>query len=145
MGQFSVFTDHSRYHRSGVIFACGPNIPENLATSLPADRIDWLERTITGLGQDQRWVDQAYSKMIDDLKMISFENAPFTCRLIENFDIVLSRWTRQQLDEFWLTFARLARNAPHPVILLLPTSAEYLGPQGPERVQLEAEKRLIVL
>lgn len=144
--KFRAFRDASRYHRNGVIFTEGQNSEEQaVAASLPADQVDWLQWTIASLSEGQAWKQLEPREQLGWLHGLATSPAPFLCRLVLNFDIALSKWDRDEQNVFWSGFGRLARNAPHPVILLLPAKASFLGPQGPERDQLESEERLVVL
>jgi hypothetical protein len=142
----SGFKDPARYHRSGIVFARDlESAAQKLTMQLPADRLDWLKRTIASLRPNQQWVLQEPDAMIADLRAFATQPAPFLCRLVENFDLVLARWTPVELAKFWTAFSHLAKNAPHPVILLLPERGGFLGPQGPELVSLERDLRVVHL
>jgi hypothetical protein len=143
--RLKAFRDTTRYHRSGLVLTQTLPSPvvEELALALPADIISWPGEVVGALRPDQRWVSSDPSLVLENLRRLAQGPAKYVARVVEGLDYEIARWHRQEVIHFWEEFAHLERNARHPVLVVMPTSAVMLLPDTSTLDRLEDDGRLV--
>jgi len=143
--RFAPFTDSSRYQRSGLILVdpAAERVISQIASALPADRIDWVKQTVECLRPDQRWISQEPDDVLGQLRMVAQGPAAFAARIVEGLDFAVARWKRADVVHFWGKFVSLSKQPPHAVLIVLPTSAAFLQPSAEDLETLETQGRVL--